>query len=120
MSKILIIEDDLDMQKIYGDLLRINNHEVISATNGTKGFSLAKTEGPDIILLDLMLPGKLNGFDVLENLKKDENLKNIPVIVLTNLDSEHEVASTIGATNYLVKANVSPKQVVEKVEEHLK
>ena len=117
--KVLIIEDDLDMQKIYGDLLRINNHEVISATDGARGFSFAQTKAPDIILLDLMLPGKLNGFDVLEKIKKDESLKNLPVIVLTNLDSEQNVAKSIGATNYLIKANVSPRQVVEKVEEHL-
>lgn len=115
MSKILFIEDDADLQKIYGEAFKRKGHEVIAVTDGNQGLFLAKKLKPNLILLDIMLPQGTNGFDVLEQLKKDEKLKKIPVIVLTNLETEKEIAMSIGVSDYLIKAHVTPNQVVERV-----
>jgi len=116
MKCILFIEDESALQKTLGEVLRENNYEVISALDGEAGLKLAKTKKPDLVLLDLILP-KLSGFEVLKQLKKDEKTKDIPVIVLTNLEGVRDVekAMELGATTYLVKANYSLKEVVDKV-----
>ncbi len=116
MKRILFIEDESALQKTLGEVLRENGYEVISALDGETGIKSAKTKKPDLILLDLILP-KLSGFEVLKQLKKDEETKNIPVIVLTNLEEVKDVekAMELGATTYLVKANYSLKEVVDKI-----
>ncbi len=116
MKSILFIEDESALQKTLGEVLRENGYEVISALNGETGIKSAKTKKPDLILLDLILP-KLSGFDVLKQLKKDEETKDIPVIVLTNLEEVNDIekAMELGATTYLVKANYSLKEVVDKI-----
>lgn len=119
MKKVLIIEDDYDIQKIYSELLKKKRIEVISAKDSKQGLALAKTQNPNLILLDIMLPGGLNGFDVLEKIKLIDGLTNVPVVVLTNLDSEKQIALSMGVSDYLVKANTKPSQVVEKVMEYL-
>lgn len=120
MHKILIAEDDNLVQNIYHNVLTKEGFEVIQAFNGRQALSLAKSEQPNLIILDIMLPGGMNGFDVLERLKMDEKLKNIPVLVLTNLDTEEKVALSIGASDYIVKANISIKEVVDKIKKYLK
>ena len=116
MKRILFIEDESALQKTLGEVLRENGYEVINALNGELGMKLAKMKKPNLILLDLILP-KLSGFEVLKQLKKDETTKDIPVIVLTNLEGVGDVekAMELGATSYLVKANYSLKEVVDKV-----
>lgn len=74
----------------------------------------------DLVLLDIMLPGGMNGFDVLEDLKRNQLTSSIPVIVLTNLDSERETALKIGAADYAVKANTSIEETVQKIKQQLK
>lgn len=118
MAKILLIEDDLDIQRIYSEKLKIDGHEVILSLNATIGLQYLKTEKPDLILLDIMLPGKMNGFELLEIIKKDSSLSKIPVIVLTNLDTEKEQAMKIGADDYLIKANTSLDDLLKKVKAH--
>ena len=118
MKKVLIVEDDPDIQKIYSEKLKNNDFDVILASDASLGFTIAKDENPSLILLDIMLPGKMNGFELLEILKKDENLKKIPVIVLTNLDSEKEGALKIGANDYLIKATLELSELVKKVQEY--
>lgn len=120
MKKILFIEDESALQKTLGDIIKTEGYNIISALDGEIGLKLAKTEKPDLILLDLVLP-KANGFEVLEKLKKDEQTKNIPVIVLTNLESIQEVdkAIELGATTYLVKAHYGLKEVVKKIKKAL-
>ena len=88
MKKILVIEDDASLLKAYQEMFNPDEFRVIGASTGQEGLALTGSEKPDIILLDLMLPGGMNGFDVLERLKADPATKPIPVIVLTNLDSE--------------------------------
>ncbi|OGM21786.1 hypothetical protein A2863_00680 [Candidatus Woesebacteria bacterium RIFCSPHIGHO2_01_FULL_38_9b] len=114
-NKILLVEDDLDIQRIYSSKLSMEGYEVILTIDALQGLHLAKSEKPSIILLDIMLPGKMNGFELLEQLKKSDELKNIPVIVLTNLDTEKEQALQVGADDYLIKANTDLNQIVEKV-----
>ena len=93
---------------------------MIGALDGEVGLKLAKSGKPDLILLDLILP-KIDGFEVLKKIKPDPETKDIPVIVLTNLEESEDVqrAIDLGAKNYLVKANYSLREVVEKIKKAL-
>lgn len=117
--KILMIEDDEQLQQSYQKLFTAEGFQVFQGFTGEQGIQLAKQEKPDIILLDIMLKGGINGFDVLERLKKDRDLFNIPVLMLTNLDSERKLALSIGAVDYLVKANTSIDVLLEKVKSYI-
>lgn len=120
-EKILFIEDEPTLQKTLGEVLAQEGFKVFSALDGEKGIKMVKKEKPDLILLDLILPKK-DGFEVLKEMKKDEKLKDIPVIILTNLEgmSDVEKALSLGATTYLVKANYKLEDVVEKIRQTLK
>jgi len=120
MKKILFVEDESALQKTFGERLSPEGYEVISALDGEIGLRLAKTKKPDLILLDLILP-KANGFEVLKELKEDKETKDIPVIVLTNLEGIGDVnkAIELGATTYLVKAQYSLEDLVEKIKKVL-
>jgi len=120
MKKILFIEDESALQKTFGEILKQEGYEMISALDGETGLRLAESEKPDLILLDLILP-KIHGFDVLKKLKGDKETKDIPVIVLTNLEKIEDVdkALELGATTYLIKAQYSLEEVVEKIKKVL-
>ncbi|GAH52544.1 unnamed protein product, partial [marine sediment metagenome] len=90
MKKILFVEDESALQKTFGEILKQEGYEMISALDGEIGLRLAKTKKPDLILLDLILP-KVNGFEVLKKLKAEVGTKDIPVIVLTNLEGIKDV-----------------------------
>ena len=115
-QKILIIEDEATLQKALQEILLQENYEVISALDGKRGLEMALSEAPNMILLDLILP-KMDGFEVLKDLKKDEKTKEIPIIILTNLGSTEDVqkALVLGATNYMVKADHDLSEIVEKI-----
>jgi DNA-binding response OmpR family regulator len=115
-KKILLVEDDMFLSKIMEERLQDEGWEVNLAGNGEEGLQKAKSYLPDLILLDMILP-KMNGFEVLEALKKDEKTKKIPVIVLSNLGQDEDIknAKKIGAADYLVKSNFSIKAIVEKI-----
>jgi DNA-binding response OmpR family regulator len=119
-KRILIIEDDTSLFEVYQAMLGSTGFQVESATTGQAGLEAIKSTPPDLIILDIMLPGGMNGFDVLEKVEADETTKAIPVIILTNLDSEEAVAKRIGAKKYFVKANTTKDQVVKAVMEYLK
>ena len=116
MKKILFIEDESALQKTFGEILSQEGYEMFSALDGEIGLRLVKEKKPDLVLLDLILP-KVDGFDVLKKIKEDEETKNIPVIVLTNLEGMKDINKVIelGATTYLVKANYSLVEVLEKI-----
>ena len=116
MKKILLIEDEAALQKTMGDVLSQEGYEVLFALDGEIGVRLAKEKTPDLILLDLVLP-KMTGFEVLQHLKDDSSSKDIPVIVLTNLENLQDIerATDLGATTYLVKSNYELGEVVLKV-----
>ena len=119
MKKIFIVEDDKGIQDTYKRKLVPLGFTVFQAFDGKQLMENVRLEKPDLILLDIMLPGGMNGFDVLEQMKKDPELSSIPVLVFTNLEGEMETAKKIGATDYFIKANTSIDQVVEKIKLHL-
>ena len=116
MKKILFIEDESAFHKTFGEVLKQEGYQMISALDGEVGLRLAETEKPDLILLDLILP-KINGFEVLKKLQENEETKKIPIIVLTNLEGIKDIdkAIELGATTYLVKAQYTLEEVVEKI-----
>ncbi len=120
MQKILFIEDEGALQKVVCEVLVQEGYKVTSALDGEKGLVEAKASHPDLILLDLILP-KLDGFSVLEKLKADSDTRDIPVIVLTNLETAKDIEKilALGATTYLVKASYRLEDVVAKIKEVL-
>ncbi|TEU01997.1 response regulator [Candidatus Woesebacteria bacterium] len=115
MSKVLIIEDDSQLTNMYEKKLSGEGFTVLITSEGKKGITLAKREKPDIILLDIMLPGGMNGFDVLKELRLDEKFKSTPILMFTNLDSEKETATDFGADGYIIKAETTPTAIVERI-----
>lgn len=120
-KKILFIEDEAALQRAATQILTESDFEVLAALDGEIGLHMAQEELPDLILLDLILPKK-DGFTVLKELKEDERTKQIPVIVLTNLEGSGDVerALELGATTYLVKTNYKLEEVVEKIKSLLR
>jgi len=128
---VLYIEDDGMLMNMYESLFTKHGFSFIGAKDFTEGVKKAKSKKPEIILLDLLLPSKerwiptdLNtrvGFDILEEIKKSPETKNIPVIILTNIDeaSAQKRAQELGADGYMIKANVLPKEVLEKTRQTL-
>lgn len=119
MKAILIVEEDTSLSKAYQEKLQTADCQVIIATTGNEALTICHSQKPDVILLDIMLPGGLNGLDVLEQLKRNERWRSIPVVVVTNLDSVGKTAKTIGANDYLVKANTSLEQISQTVHKYL-
>ncbi|MCK4553410.1 response regulator [Candidatus Parcubacteria bacterium] len=120
-KKVLLVEDDKTISLMYKIKIETGGFEVLTADNGADGLKLAKKQKPDIIMLDVILP-QLDGFSVLEELKKDASTKNIPVVMLTNLGTEEdkEKGEKLGAADYLVKASLTPAQVEEKIKQYLR
>lgn len=120
MKKILFIEDEATLQRSLTEILK-EDYEVINALDGETGLGLARKEKPDLILLDLILP-KRDGFSVLEELKKNDLTKDIPVIILTNLENNIEIEKVLelGATTYLIKSQYSLDDIKNKVKQVLK
>lgn len=120
-EKILIIEDDKMLSDMYSLKFTEERYKVVQAFTGLEGLEKAKSEKPDIILLDIILP-QMDGFQTIEEIKKDKKLANIPILFLTNLRQEKDVekGTALGAVGYLVKASFTPAQVLDKVKEILK
>lgn len=121
MAKILIVEDDDFLRSLAVTKLEKESFQVSMGANGEEGLALAQQELPDLIILDLMLPIK-SGFDVLKELKADDATKNIKVIVFSNLGEESDIKTCLdmGANDYLVKANFTLDELVEKIKNLLK
>ena len=119
--KVLVIEDDQRINKVYIAKLSVEGIKVATAIDGEEGLRKVYSELPDLIILDLMLPKK-SGFDILKEIKADSKVKDIPVLILSNLAQEKEIEEgmALGAEGYIVKSNVSVQQVVEKIKEALK
>ncbi len=119
--KILLIEDDSFLVEMYTTKFELEGFDVVSAEDGQKGLDMVKKEKPDIILLDILMP-KMDGFAVLDALKKDKALADIPVILLTNLGQKEDVKKGFekGAVGYLIKAHFMPSEVVDKIKKILK
>ena len=104
-----------------GEFLEKAGFKIIQALDGEIGLNLAEKEKPDLILLDLILP-KISGFEVLKRLKENKETKDIPVIILTNLEESTDVGKSLelGATTYLVKSDQSLDDVLERIKETLR
>lgn len=119
-KKILFVEDDRALQKALGEALKNEGYEMISAFTGEDGLKMAEKEKPDLILLDLILP-KMYGLDVLKKLKENFQTKEIPVVILTNVEKIEDVEKAIemGAKGYLIKTYYTLKDILEKVKKEL-
>ncbi len=117
---ILLVEDDRFISRAYKDGLEQSGFEVETATNGVEGMEQVRQRAPHLILLDLIMPEK-DGFEMLAELKIDKDLKRIPVIILSNLGQSTDIqkAKDLGAVDYLVKADSSMQEVIEKVKIHI-
>ncbi|MCH7492604.1 response regulator [Patescibacteria group bacterium] len=118
--KILLVEDDLSLLKIYSNKLKISGFDVSVAITGDEALRKVKTELPDLVLLDLILPGK-DGFMVLEEIKSDPKTKKIPVVILSNLGQESDIkrGKELGAIDYLVKSDIGLMDLVAKMKRYL-
>lgn len=118
MAKILLVEDDIILVEMYQAKFELEGHDIRIATNGEECLTVVDEFVPDLILLDILMP-KLNGFHVLKEIKKRPNLRQIPVILLTNLgetevDLNKELAAALGVTDYLIKSHHTPDEVVAR------
>jgi CheY-like chemotaxis protein len=118
--RILVAEDDRFLRKAAEMALKRQGYTVLTAADGEEALRAARSVLPDLILLDLIMP-KLNGFDVLQALKKDAPTAHIPVIILSNLGQDRDVqqAMDAGATAYFIKTDLSLQALVQRVEETL-
>ena len=120
---IYFVEDDLLMLRVYERLFKFSGFDLEMASNGEEAIENLKTiaRKPDLFILDIMMP-KVSGFDVLAFIKQNNDLKNIPVVMFTNLSSKDEAAQALkmGAALYIVKSENNPKEVVEKIKEFIK
>lgn len=118
MAKILVVEDDPLISRMYQKIFSFEGFEVEMAGDGEEGWEKVKTVKPTLILLDIMMP-KMNGLQVLEKLKLDPDTKSIPVVMLTNLAgvSDAETALSKGAIKYIVKSEHEPQEITKMVKE---
>ena len=116
MAKILIIEDDPLMIRLYQKVFKFEGYDVEVASNGKKGLEKTESFKPSLILLDIMMP-EMNGLEVLAKLKANDETKKIPVVVLTNLagTQDAETALAKGAVKYIIKSEHEPKEVIKMV-----
>jgi len=119
MAKILIVEDDPTTVQLIEFLLKKNNFEVLIAYNGVESLQIAKKEKLDLILMDVMMP-KMDGIEAIEKLKKDENTRDIPIIILSALGQEMDVMRGLqaGASSYIVKP-FSPQELLAEINKKL-
>lgn len=120
MPKVLIIEDDELVSRMYTKVLSYEGIEVEMAKSGKAGIDKARETQPDLIFCDVMMP-QMNGIEVLDRLKAQEETKEIPVIMLTNLSGtqDADLAVKKGAAAYLVKSEHRPKEIAEKIKEYI-
>jgi CheY-like chemotaxis protein len=118
MAKLLIIEDDPLMSRMYQKIFSFEGYQVDLAPNGQEGLVKVKADKPTLILLDVMMP-VMNGLEVLDHLKADADTKGIPVVMLTNLAGvqDAETALAKGAVKYIVKSEHEPKEIVDMIKQ---
>ena len=116
MKKILLVEDDPLLIDIYTTKLQQSGFEVQTVEEGEKAVTAIQQERPDIVLLDIVLP-HVDGWEILQQVQASEELKRIPIVILSNLGQKEEIEKglRLGAVRYLIKAHYTPSQVVEEV-----
>jgi DNA-binding response OmpR family regulator len=118
MSKVLLVEDDINLREIYAARLSAEGHELVLAADGEEALSKAVSEKPQLILLDIMMP-KISGFDVLDILRSTPETENTKVVMLSALsqESDKERGEQLGVDKYLIKSQITLEDVVETVKE---
>jgi len=126
MAKILVIDDDPDLVEAISTLLESRGFETVSAENGQQGFEKAKKELPDLILLDVMMATKTEGFDIARNLHDDSATKGIPVVMVTgirrdmNLPFRFEPDPTWLPVKAVIEKPIKPEALLKIVEDNIK
>lgn len=119
----MVVEDDSFVLDIYQTKLAQEGFEVVSATNGLEAMKKLQEEKirPNLILLDIVMP-YMDGLEVLRKVKEDGSLKEVPIILLTNLSQKEEVEEglSLGAVDYLIKSHFTPSEVMEKINQYIK
>lgn len=120
MAKILLVEDDTDLQTIYSSRLEADGHQVITASDGEAGLATALKEAPDLIILDAMMP-KIDGFDVLDMLRQTPQTEHTCIIMMTALGQEdyRKRGEALGVNRYFVKSQVSLDDLATAVNQTL-
>lgn len=115
-GKVLLVDDDQALVQLYSLELSGRQYQVVTSPDGEDGVDKAKSEKPDLILLDIMMP-KTDGIIALQKIKSDPETNSIPVVMLTNFGQENLVqqAFTLGASDYLIKYKVTPAEMADKV-----
>ena len=118
MLKILVVEDDRFLMSAYRVKLTKVGFEILTASDGNEAMAILQKNVPDIILLDLIMPIK-DGFAVLKEVREDENLQNVPVIVASNLGQKEDLdrATQLGADDYIIKSDLSLDDLVTKIKQ---
>ncbi len=119
-NNILIVEDDKFLRELISQKLVKDGYDISLAVDGEEGIKKIKEEKPDLVLLDLILPG-IDGFEVLTQAKKDVTTAKIPVIILSNLGQKEDIERglKLGAVDYMVKAHFTPGEIIEKIKKVL-
>ena len=119
-KKILIIEDDKFLRELISQKVAKEGYQVTEAVDGEDGAKKVKEEKPDLVLLDLILPG-IDGFEVLSSIKEDPTIAQVPVIIFSNLGQKDDVERglKLGAVDYLIKAHFTPGEIIEKIKKAL-
>jgi len=119
-SKILVIDDAEDLREIYVQKFKQEGFEVLEAKDGLEGLNVAFEQKPDLVITGIMMP-RVDGFEVINTLKKDAQMKNAPVLVFSHLGRQEDIdkALSLGADGFLIQATFSPDDVVKKVRAHL-
>ncbi len=120
-KKILIVEDDKFLRELISQKLVKEGYDIVEAVDGEEGVKKVKEDKPDLVLLDLILPGA-DGFEVLSRVKSDPLLVPIPIIILSNLGQKDDIEKglKLGAVDYLIKAHFTPAEIIEKIKIILK
>ncbi len=115
-KKITVVEDDKFLRELITQKLSKEGYDISEAVDGEKGIETIKDEKPDLILLDLILPG-IDGFEVLARIKSDPGISEIPVIILSNLGQKDDIERGLkmGAKDYLIKAHFTPEEIIKKI-----
>ncbi|MBI2415006.1 response regulator [candidate division WWE3 bacterium] len=115
-KKVLIVEDDMALANLYKTELEIGGYKVVHVSEGLKAVDAIKENKPDIVLLDIMLPGK-NGLEILSDIRANSAVKNTSVIMLTNFGNEENVSTALelGALDYIMKYKITPTEMKDKI-----
>lgn len=115
-QKVVIVEDDVALYNMYSTELKLRSFDVINVSNGALAINTIRKEKPNLVLLDVMLPEK-NGLEILQEIKADDDLKGIKVVMLTNYGTDENISKAVelGAEDYIMKYNIVPSELSSKV-----